>query len=246
MADKAPPDPALVTDILVDAIRSAGPIDDPAKWRGQLTIMIPEIVAVLGEGSRERDQVVDMMTAPILMGDFVSAKLNDSNHRVLVTIQCHERDPEDFWSERTDTPLGAAQYKLLQTIRKGDRVRVWKGLRQIDQTKKVRDLLHIQRLSADPSRQPAAPPADTGPAAPSEDPGPAQSPPEPAPPSSGGQQIALDYKGALDRLSGANRVKLAKWANETMKVTSLYDEHLTADQKNTILAHCELIQGGMA
>ncbi len=239
MSDRLPPEPAVIIDVLRYAIASAGPIEDPAKWRGQLAILIPEIVAVLGEGSSEYRQALTMMTSPVLVGDFVSAKLNDSNHRIEVTIQCAERDPEAFWSERTDTPLGAAQAKTIHTIKKGNRVRVWKGLRQISQTKQVRDLLHIQRLDADlqvPSSSSPTPPGVVGTA---EGSGVSGGTPEPH------SGVVLNYLDAIERLKGDKRVQLAKWAHTELGAASLYDANLTPDHKNKILAQCELIQQGL-
>lgn len=242
MADRQPPDPALVTEILKFAIASAGDMADLKKWRGQVALNIPEIVATLGEGSHERTQVERMLNCPVLSGKFLGYKLHDGSQRMIVSFQVEGRDPEDVWSERTDTPLGAAQFKLVKTFPKGCQVRIWKDTRQISMDKKVRDMLHIQRIDADPiqqSRQPdaAAPSAASA----------AQSPASESGGPEAGQQsrIQLNYAEALEGLTGPQRVKLAKWANETHEIRSLYDATLSQEQKDLILAHCELIRGGL-
>lgn len=261
MADRTPPDPALITEVLRFAIAAAGDMDDITKWHGRLSVLIPEIVTVLGEGSREHEQVTRMMNCPILTGEFLGYRLHDGNHRAEVTFQVNDREPENVWSERTDTQLGASQLKILKSLPKGCRVRVWKDTRQIDQTKKVRDMLHIQRIDADPLESPrpegsALPPAERSTS------GPAESPTEPTRENGSvgqysnttgeysnttGQQsnVVLDYVGALERLRLPDRVKLARWAHQAHGITSLYDENLTVEQKNRVLAQCELIAQGM-
>jgi hypothetical protein len=192
-----------------------------------------------------------MLNCPILTGEYRGHEFHQGSQRMIVTFLADGRnEPETVWSERTDTLLGAAQARYVRALPKGCRVRIWKHTRQIDQTKKVRDMLHVERLHETTESQPAETPADAPPASA----GPPNS--EPAESTAGADregaapaastQIPLDYDGAIERLTGAQRVKVARWAHDELHVSIHDADKLSAEQKNSILAYCELVIGGMA
>jgi len=256
MADRIAPTNAEVVDVLRLAIVAAGEMSDLPSWRGRLAALIPEVVATISEGSREYRQVHDMMTAVVLSAEFLSYELQDRSHRCKVMIQADyskKGEPEHVWSERTDTKLGAAQLAILQTLKKGNKVLVWKSTEQIDDERKVRMLNHIARLDATPvpdsspapqtpSRQQESlvPPRDTAtpvaesPTGAEDTPvGPTSNIPPP------------DLHEALERLSGGQRVKVLKWAAQEAGVPNVYAADLTPEQVDSLLVRCELERAGM-
>lgn len=252
MVERTPPTNAEIVDVLRLAIVAAGEMSDLPSWRGRLAALIPEVVATISEGSREYRQVHDMMTAVVLSAEFLGFELQDRSHRCKVVIMADyskKGEPEHVWSERTDTKLGAAQLAILKTLKKGNKVLVWKSTEKIDDERKVRMLNHIARLDATtpvpqaspapqtPSPQPeSAPPAETRPA---------ESPTGTAPVGEQSSNIPPpDLHEALERLSGKERVAVIRWAKE-QGIANVYGADLLPEQTNSILSYMELMKQGM-
>jgi hypothetical protein len=254
-----------VLEVLRLAIVAAGEAKDVSSWRGNLAVLIPEIAATMHPGSREYQQVEGMFDAVVLAGEFLGIEFNDRSRRLKVIIQAdvsRKGEPEHVWTERTDTKLGAAQATIVRNLTKGCRVIVWKGVELATHEDKdgnpvkVRMLRHIMRTDAEvrDAGSPTSSPAPSETASPprrSEGAPPAQPAPnaaEPDPPESGGsggsQVAAPSVPAALERLNGAQRLSVAKWAAGE-GISNLYDPNLPTDQANAVTAYIELLLKGM-
>lgn len=274
MADDLRP-PAEVHPVLAHALRAAGEMGDLTSWRQRLQMLIPEIVVIMSEGSEEYRLASHMLEAKPILGEYIGFEFNERSTRCRVYYKadrsnrqkcCDECDKrgegvEHLWSDRTDTPRGAAQQVQLKALRKGQRVRMYRYTESIGSERKVRNMLHIARVDADvqqsqtsggsspapagasggtaqpPSPQQAAPAASAAPASPAV-----------ATPSAAGEATSKiprpDVHEAYERLPGPKRVKAARWAKDH-GINNMFDPDLTDDQAHTLLAHYELLAQGL-
>lgn len=137
---------------ILAAIAAAGPRnDDDYAWKKRVNDNIPFVVAMLGEGSRQRMIASQMLDAQVFVATYRGYEVEKSSTRCLVQLETRptERRPdgiEPIRSHRTDNPQGQSMQRRLDRLHDGDEILVWKAMESTSSDMKVRILAHFEKL----------------------------------------------------------------------------------------------------
>lgn len=138
--------------VIMAAIAAAGPRgDNDYLWKQKVNENIPYVVAMMGDGSRQRAVAEQTLEAQVFVATFRGYEVEASSTRCLVQLETRPsaRRPdgiEPIRSHRTDNPQGKSMQRRLDDLKDGDEILVWKAMESTSTDMKVRILVHFEKL----------------------------------------------------------------------------------------------------
>jgi len=197
-------DSSDIKAIVAAACAAAGPVTGAAPaWKMRVNELVPEIAALMSEGSRAWKAAEAILEADHISGVYLRSELEETSTRLLVTIMANNSaEEEHLRTPRTDTPEGKRMQNKLSYVKPGDRIHIWKVIEQMrnDPNKKVRYIGHFESYGPDPN---AAPPKNAG-----------APPPRPVPPPGSGDPEGGDIAGQINALTVSQKIAVRNGANQ--------------------------------
>ena len=140
-----------IPNIIAAAIAAAGPkTGSEAAWKAKINELIPSIVSMMGDGSRQTRIAQEVIGASVFVAEFVRYEVEESSTRCVVWLNSgrpsrnYPDGIEPIRSHRTDNAQGRAMQEKLNQLQPGDEVVVWKALEEAGDNK-VRVLVHLEK-----------------------------------------------------------------------------------------------------
>lgn len=140
-----------IPNIIAAAIAAAGPkTGSEAAWKAKINELIPSIVSMMGDGSRQTRIAREVLEASVFVAEFVRYEVEESSTRCVVWLNSgrpsrnYPDGIEPIRSHRTDNAQGRAMQAKLDELQPGDEIVVWKALEEAGDNK-VRVLVHLEK-----------------------------------------------------------------------------------------------------
>lgn len=161
--ERLDPAAARVVAMAIEAAGEAG--DDTEGWRARVSMLVPQIAAMLRPQSEQARLALAMMDAAMVQGTYNGYVYEPSSTRCKVELitepsKWYPDGKEPFRTQRTDEPLGLAQRAWLDAnFSVGDPVKAWKTNEKISSDgENVRILVHMEKVVATRNARAASPP----------------------------------------------------------------------------------------